>query len=361
MDIIIYGAGFSGKKLMQAVDKYEDIDIIGFMDSVKTGYCEGIPVIGFGDYIKYKNIPVVISVANFMDKCNIYKRLKNIGFQHIYTYLRKDYCKGHDFFKDECVALNDLSENVLFYAEMSIVDFCNLNCKGCNHYSPIFERQYPDINVRIKDIEKISSLYDDVLEFGLIGGEPLLNPEVKEYIIQARRLLPKTEIQMVTNGLLIPQLDHNILKCICDNKITIAISEYVPTRKIIEKIRETLEKNGIDYVIKPAMFKEKFYKTLSLKKDSIYKKKCISQGCINICDGKIAKCPSVLYIEELNKKFNVRFPEKGIYRLEDFADGKELNDVLDKPIPLCEHCIDYQIQWESCGRVKHLEDFVVIE
>lgn len=362
MEILIYGAGQDGNKLLQSLECYKDIEAGGFIDAVKEGCIRGIPIMKLsGIPEQQKNNPVVIAVGNFNEKRKIYRKLKSLGFSEIYLYLKKDYCHSHNFFDGECVLLNNISENSLFYAEMSIIDFCNLNCKGCNHYSPIFERKYPDVNARIKDVEMIAGLYDDVVEFGLIGGEPLLSPDIEEYVRQTRKLLGKTRIQMVTNGLLIPRMDKKILECISENNITIAVSQYVPTLKIIDKIRNRLEEYGIDYVLKPARSKEKFYKTLSLKKDSIYERKCISDSCVNICDGKIAKCPSVLYIEELNRQFGTQFPEEGIYKLSDFSDGHEINAAIEKTIPLCGHCVDYQIDWEPCGSEKKLEDFVVLE
>lgn len=360
MDILIYGAGGAGKKLLRILENYSGIKVAGFIDSVKKGSIENIPILTLQDInVHHKFMPIVISVANFYEKRKIYENLKNMDIRNIYSYLRKDYCSKKDFFTGECISLNQISENSLFYAEMGIIDFCNLNCKGCNHYSPIFEKKYPNVDARMRDVERIADLYDDIVEFGLIGGEPFLNPDVEEYIKRTRDLLPKTEIQMVTNGLLIPKLEDRILECIKENSITIAISQYAPTLKMIDKVKSRLEKYNIDYVLKPAMSKKKFYKTLSLDKDSIYEKKCISQGCINICDGKIAKCPSVLYIGELNKKFDVQFPNEGIYSLDSFSDGRELNVALEKSIPLCDHCINYQIDWEPCSNEQKLEDFVV--
>lgn len=361
MDILIYGAGGAGRKLLHTLENYNEIKVAGFIDCVKKDSIENIPVLTLQDIIEcYKFMPIVISIANFYEKRKIYEKLKTLGWENIYSYLRKDYCSKKDFFAGECVSLNQISENSLFYAEMGIIDVCNLNCKGCNHYSPIFEKKYPNVDVRIRDVERIVELYDAIVAFGLIGGEPFLSPDIEEYIKRTRNLLPKTEIEMVTNGLLIPKLDSRILECIKDNNITISISQYVPTLKIIDKIKSRLEEYNIDYVLKSAMSKKKFYKTLSLKKDSIYEKKCISRGCINICDGKIAKCPSVLYIDELNKKFDVEFPNEGIYSLDSFSDGRELNLALEKRIPLCEHCINYQIDWEPCSKEQKLEDFVVV-
>lgn len=37
-------------------------------------------------------------------------------------------------------------------AEIHVADYCNLNCRGCTHFSPIFEREIPEFDVRINDI-----------------------------------------------------------------------------------------------------------------------------------------------------------------------------------------------------------------
>ena len=42
-------------------------------------------------------------------------------------------------------------------------------------------------------------------------SEPLLNPEIEKYIIQTRQCFPKSEIQIITNGLLLLQLSDRMM------------------------------------------------------------------------------------------------------------------------------------------------------
>ena len=364
MDIILYGAGEQGKVILEKIKRYKDVNIIGFFDTFKTGTHEGLPILNMVENsTKYENTPIVLSsIAGFAQtRKEIYYRLKELGFKHIYYHWNKTFCNGDDFLRDECIGLNPKGDNILFYAEMSIIDSCNLNCKGCNHYAAIFPKRVPDFDARIKDILKLREIYDDVIEFGLIGGEPLLNPDTDLYIKRIKKILPNTKLQMVTNGLLIPTIPEKILQTIRNYGVLLVISEYIPTSKIMDKIEERLRKFKIDYEIRAVDIKKKFYKTLSLTKDSRYPKKCISRGCTNIWEGKIARCPTVLYIEELNRKFGTQFPSEGIYNLSDYTDGKSLNEDLSKKLPLCDYCIEYVFDWEQCGQKVNLEDFVVFE
>lgn len=361
MKIIVYGAGFNGKKILETIKKYPEIDILGFADSYKKVDFYGYPIIDLFGNQEYVNVPIIITIGMLEEKRKVYFKLKSFGYKYIYFYMKKNGCFHQDFFKGECIELKGVDETALFYAEMSIVDFCNLNCKGCNHYSPIFKRVLPDFTRRIEDVKKISSLFNRVVEFSLLGGEPFLNNNIMDYIIQVRKILPNTEIQIVTNGLLLPHVQEAVYQCIRENRVTITISEYVPTTEIMDKITTLLENNKVDYVIKASEFKKKFYKTLSLSESSIYPHACISKGCINICDGKVAKCPTLLYIEELNNKFNTDLPNKGIYDLDKFKSGEELLKYMELETPLCKHCINYQIDWERCGKDVVLDDFVVRE
>jgi len=65
--------------------------------------------------------------------------------------------------------------------EYLIVHHCNLNCKGCNKFSPISEEYFADIVEFKKDIIKISELFN-IQEFKILGGEPLLHPKLNKFI-----------------------------------------------------------------------------------------------------------------------------------------------------------------------------------
>lgn len=66
----------------------------------------------------------------------------------------------------------DLSLPFLNYLETNVVDHCNLNCKGCAHFSNIYDNNYVDLVDYERDIKLISQKFN-VYYFRILGGEPL--------------------------------------------------------------------------------------------------------------------------------------------------------------------------------------------
>ena len=123
---------------------------------------------------------------------------------------------------------------------------------------------------------------------------------------------------------------------------------------------ERLEKFEIDYIVRPYDKKSKFSITISTKSDSQYGHKCRENGCIAVCEGRIAKCPTLLYLYKFNEYFKQNLPQGGILELSDYDDGRILIADLQKEVPLCKHCIDYEIDWSVCKKDMVIEDFAVL-
>ena len=129
----------------------------------------------------------------------------------------------------------------------------------------------------------------------------------------------------------------------------------------MKKIKETLQEYGIHYIINLEEENIKFNKPLSASNSTKLLKKCINEGCVNVYNGKISKCPLVMYIHKLNERFNVNFPTDGIYSLNDNTSAQELCEKLNKKIPLCTYCVDNPIEWEKCSIQSLLDDWGSVE
>ncbi len=360
MKIVFYGAGKWGKKALELLQSDEKAaqSFLGYADSKKTGLYCGYPI--FTIEKLPKDTVIVITIANPSSAADIYNLLREHGFSDIYSFTNREK-KGlvHDFLKDKCVSCKTWGDCVLGHGEMHVVDFCNLNCKGCTHFSPIFKKIIPDTASRINDIKILSEKFSYICNFFLLGGEPLLSPDIIAYLDSARKILPRTNITIVTNGLLIPSLKEEVFEHVRSNNIALSISEYEPTRKMLPRIIEKLEQESVFYEI--WQHKETFAKPLSLTAHSKYPNRCISDGCVDIWNGKIARCPTLMYIDEFNQRFGTNLPNEGILKLKDAPNGKVLLDYLKKEVPLCRHCIAYDTAWERCGINPQVEDFAVDE
>lgn len=363
MNIVVYGAGRNGLKIYDRIENCysENYTIKSYIDKGKEGFVNDIPIIKLEQY--KDNVPVVISVEDRKSVLSIYKVLKQRKIKNIYLYLNLDNpCyEGFDFLENECIKMVSDENELVHHIEMHAVDFCNLNCKACIHYAPLFEKQ--DFNERMiyDDLKTLSEFTTGIISLYIMGGEPLLRADLPEVIETARKLFPHSDIQILTNGILVPKYSKKLWEVMRKNKVTLTVSEYKPTQKMREDIEHTLKENQVPYLLRTFDTKDKFIKTLCLNSNSKYEKTCICDGCINIYNGKISRCPAVMYLNKLNKTFDINLPEEGIYDLSEMNSVTELNLKMEEKIPLCDHCVYYEIEWDKCEKNLKLEDFVIME
>lgn len=88
----------------------------------------------------------------------------------------------------------------LDYCEFYITNVCNLNCPRCNRYNNYaFTGHY-----KWKDHAEIYQQWAkrlDVGRIGILGGEPMLNPEFDIWVEEVAKLWPQASILIITNGM----------------------------------------------------------------------------------------------------------------------------------------------------------------
>ena len=61
----------------------------------------------------------------------------------------------------------------------SIIDYCNLNCAGCTHFSPIADRYIYPLDKFEKNMNQLSKITNHNIKLiNIAGGEPLLNKNI---------------------------------------------------------------------------------------------------------------------------------------------------------------------------------------
>lgn len=110
------------------------------------------------------------------------------------------------------------------YIETHIVDHCNLKCKGCSHFSGLAQPSFKSIEEFEKEVKRLSEFGVGI--FRILGGEPLLHPQVIDFCLLARKYFPNSNVVLVTNGILIGQLTNEQIEILNDNRIFLDISCY---------------------------------------------------------------------------------------------------------------------------------------
>lgn len=357
--VFFYGAGECAREALARFREYGQPrpSFAGFLDNVKTGQYLGHDILPVEAAVG-ANGAIVITVKRLHDIADIHAKIRKTGMKNIYYY--SDYkiellFRRTTFLDDCCIFLP--GDDILTQAEVHIADHCNLRCKGCAHFTPIFDDTLPDFSQILDDIRLLKSKFSHIIRFYLLGGEPFLNPALDKYTREIRAILPDTELCCVTNGLLVPKAQPHILRELSAQRILVEISEYAPTHRMIDAITARFTEFGIAYRIRSYTNKQKFNKPLTLNPDSQLPKLCISEGCVNIWRGKIARCPTLMYLDRFNKHFGTHLPTDGIFDLASCPDGQKLLALLQTPVPLCHYCVENPIDWGQCHIPPIVSDF----
>lgn len=212
MNIAIWGAGKFGKHVGEQIKKMQNI--VCYIDN-RAEIVEdvlGIKVVSPTEYMSYyaQNTDIVlIAVLNYGE---IYKQISNMNVKKYGIVGKLVYTQrltiSSDILRDVNIVYNDEIESKEIHLrklETNVVDFCNLNCKGCSHFSNLFDKGDA---VGYESFEKdIIFLSEKVFidHFDLLGGEAFLAENLDKYIECLRKYMPKTSITVVSNGVLIPR------------------------------------------------------------------------------------------------------------------------------------------------------------
>ena len=263
----------------------------------------------------------------------------------------------------------------LDYLETHVVDHCNLNCKACCHYCNVTEPNFIDINSFTQDMIELAKKFD-IKMIRLMGGEPLLAPDITAFMENTRKCFPGSDIRIVTNGILLHTMDESFWECIAKNKIRIDLTKYpIPGTsfsKALDAIGEHLHRfyrnDKLGFFIQENSFGGMWIATqfqLTMNSNGINDisesfNKCPYKRCINLINGHLAHCPTAGYIHNYNKYFGTNMPEEKGIGIYDNAPEKILA-YLNTPIPTCKYCVfdeDVKLQKWDFSRKEKDEWFV---
>lgn len=249
---------------------------------------------------------------------------------------------------------------VLKYLETHIVDHCNLNCKACHHFCPLAPENYVKVENFESDIKEISKKFY-LKRFRIMGGEPLLHPQVCEFLAIARRYLPSTNISIVTNCILLPQMKEEFWDTCRKYDIKIDMSQYpiVGDKETFKQKYFTLVENH-NVKIGEVHWADKFWSLLNYKGDSDIKK--TFENCDKFCktlrNGRLITCSLGSYFDFYNNYFGTNIPEaKGIDIYKN--DAKTILKYLNTPMETCRYCTQERHYFEWGRTEKKKEEWFI--
>lgn len=230
------------------------------------------------------------------------------------------------------------------YLEINCCDHCNLNCAGCDHFCPLVTTPvFLDLEGYKKDIRILASKLK-IGRIRLMGGEPLLNPELTEIIKVTRLAFPETDLRICSNGILLPTMREPFWRTLRENNITVDLSKYPIVGDKFLQYLDLLDDNGIR--LGNIHLAKRFAKSYNARGDSDPRRtweKCSSRECVNLWNHKLYPC-SACFIEIGRKYFsleNIETPAPiDFYELS----GRQIARALNKASNACRFCTKVDVE-----------------
>ena len=242
----------------------------------------------------------------------------------------------------------------LYLLEYHITKHCNMNCKSCFHFSSLVKTvEYGDFNQYVRDLTRLTFLFSNIKNIHLMSGEPLLNPELPQFIHITRKILPNAKIHILTNGMQLLKMDGTLLEAIKSCEVHVRLSTYEPMVKKRAEIANFLTKQQIKHWMSDPYLH--FAKYINPRGDSNPKKvvaQCPASRCTFLSNGKMTRCALPFNIKYFNQHFKTKIDMSNdqIDIHDEQLDGFKLKKRLLKPMAAC--CFCNKVEWIPWSQSK---------
>jgi organic radical activating enzyme len=189
--------------------------------------------------------------------------------------------------------------------QFAVTTRCTLRCRDCNALIPHFHDTkhfaYDFITFK-NDFEILLEAFDGIQRFCLLGGEPLLNPDLPAMLMLCATTDKVKNVEIVTNGTLLPSAELLAAMAECSDKVWFHLSNYSAN----QNLQNILKYKQIIAILKDRGLKYQLSSNLLWSKDSAWVDQkyshsvlkdvfalCWFKGCVQILNGKLSTCPRI--------------------------------------------------------------------
>lgn len=256
-----------------------------------------------------------------------------------------------------------VENNRIEYLEFWATRHCNMGCRGCSSCAPIAEPWFLSEDSLSRDLRRLVDIGLSVGCFAVLGGEPLLHPNLLGLFRCVRRHFPRAQLGLITNGVLLPQQDSMFLRFCRENAVKINVTLFpVMSEMQCERIRQLLTSWGIEYRLTVKRF---FNKILTLDRSSpleAVRRACGCKGACNLHEGYVSRCTVPMVVGTLNRRYGCGFVETGRLCIGE-ASADEIVRFLKTPNDSCRNCSAHPVKvpWSLADACPEVKDWIVGE
>ncbi|MGH3564684.1 MAG: radical SAM protein [Pseudonocardia sp.] len=184
--------------------------------------------------------------------------------------------------------------------EVVVSHHCNLRCRACAYLAPVQRVALADPKQLSQDLTKLRHAYH-ASEARVLGGEPLLHPELITVLSVIRESGICDTIRMITNGLRLTQAPRGFWDAIDE----VSVSVY-PGRALrpdaADAVRRAAEKHGVTLKFKHFNYFRESYTEIGTSNgdlvERIYRTCQMANiwRCHTVWRGKLYRCPQSLFL-----------------------------------------------------------------
>lgn len=317
---------------------------------------------GGGDITQIKYIKALDAVAKAISVLNDSIEKINADLQQTKQML----VNSHNIINSR---MSVLQEGIMHYVpkaeigfSMEMAEHCNLNCAGCDHFSPLAKQQFPDFEETTRDFIRLSKLFGNKVKYvQFAGGEPLLNPEITKFIVMANRIFPHSPIRIITNGVKLASMPEEFWNVCRDHNVIL-----MPTKYPISVDYEAMQTKAKGYGVRYRYFNEgqtiKILFKLPLDFEGLQEGRLSffychrANNCIFYQRGRLYTCALAAVIWRFDDYFGTKLfdAESNSIDIHKANSAEEVFEFLAKPIPFCRYCkiqnTVYNIPWHRSNK-----------
>lgn len=236
------------------------------------------------------------------------------------------------------------------HLEIQVAEHCNLNCASCTHFSPLAEPKFIDKDFFYEQLVAANAIFKgNCKSLKIMGGEPLLHPEIEHLLSLARKAMPNIKLTLQTNGILLTSLADSFWETCHENNILIRVTRY-PVKLDTDQIDIKARQFAVELKYHPSNSSIKSFNLypMNLKGDQPpqenYENCKMKMRYVLIKDGRLYPCPIAGNAEHFNNAFDNQLScnENDSIPLCDIENFVEYEEFARKAIPFCKYCMPTQ-------------------
>ncbi|MDR0963213.1 MAG: radical SAM protein, partial [Clostridium sp.] len=208
-----------------------------------------------------------------------------------------------------CVSDSSVSNSSVPSITVSVLEFvvttrCNLKCRDCANLMQYYKTpSHIDKGTIHRSIDRVFQFIDYIVDVNLLGGEPLLHPDLPQILDKLGEYRTRIRtLNITTNGTILPK--RELLDALIKNHAMMTISDYGERSGKRLQLIALLRDNGIGVKdLKDQVWNKPhtFCQNLAREQSEIVQtfRTCAAQ-CMEVLDGKLSYCVFQAHAENLH-------------------------------------------------------------